>query len=48
VRFVERPVRRDAEGAAFVARGDEAEQQLGAGRVERREPDLVDQDDVVA
>jgi len=34
--------------AAFVGGGDEAEQQLGAGGVQRGEADLVDQNDVVA
>ena len=38
----------DAEGAAFVGGGDEPEQQLGAGVVQRGEPDLVDDDQVVA
>ena len=38
----------DAEGAAFVGGGDEPEQQLGAGVVERGEADFVDQDQVVA
>lgn len=38
----------DAEGSAFVGGGDEAEQQLRSGFVERREPDLVDEQDVVA
>src|SRR5260370_19008110 len=37
-----------AEGAAFVGCGDEPEQQLGSGVVERGEPDFVDQDEVVA
>ena len=37
----ERPVAADAEGAAFIAGGDESEQQLGAGVVERREAELV-------
>jgi hypothetical protein len=31
----------DAQGAAFVGGGDEAEQQLRAGVVQRREPDFV-------
>ena len=38
----------DAQGAAFVGGGDEPEQQLGAGVVQRREPDFVDHDEVVA
>ena len=37
----------DPEGAAFVGGGDEPEQQLGAGVVERGEADLVDQEQVV-
>jgi hypothetical protein len=37
----ERPVRSDAEGAAFVG-GGEAEQQLGAGVVERGEAEFVE------
>ena len=46
--LLERPVGGDRQGAAFVGGGDEPEQQLGAGVVERREPDLVDDDQVVA
>ncbi len=45
---LEGPVRSDAEGAAFVGGGDEPEQQLGAEVVERREPEFVDDDEVVA
>ena len=45
---LERPVRGDGQGAAFVGGGDEAEQQLCAGVVQGGEPDLVDQDEVVA
>ena len=37
-----------AESAAFVGGGDEPEQQLGAGVVERGESYFVDQDEVVA
>ena len=44
----EGPVAGDAQGAAFVGGRDDAEQQLGAGVVQRGEPDLVDQDQVVA
>src|SRR5205085_7152042 len=44
----EGPVAGDAERAAFVGGGDDAEQQLGASVVERGESDLVDQDQVVA
>ena len=40
--MVEGPVAGDAQGAAFVGGGDEPEQQLGAGVVERGEPDFVD------
>jgi hypothetical protein len=39
---LEGPVRGQAEAAAFVGGGHEAEQQLGAGVVERGEPELVD------
>ena len=39
-------MRSDGEGASFVGGGDEPEQQLGAGVVERGEPDFVDQDEV--
>jgi hypothetical protein len=38
----------DGEAAAFVGGGDEAEQQLAAGAVQRREADLVADDQVVA
>jgi hypothetical protein len=38
----------DREAAAFVGGGDEAEQQLAAGAVQRREADLVADDQVVA
>jgi hypothetical protein len=38
----------DAQGAAFVGGRDHAEQQLRAGVVQGREPDLIDQDEVVA
>lgn len=38
----------DGEAAAFVGRGDEAEQQLTAGGVQWSEADLVDDQDVVA
>ena len=43
---LEGPVRGDAEGPALVGGGDEAEEELGAGVVHRREADLVDQDQV--
>jgi hypothetical protein len=45
---LEGPVAGDAQGAAFVGGRDDAEQQLGAGVVQRREADFVDQDEVVA
>ena len=45
---LERPVRADAQGAAFVGGGDEPEQQLGAGVIERGEAELVADDQVVA
>jgi hypothetical protein len=38
----EQPVGSDAEGSAFVGGGDEAEEQLGAGVVERGEAEFVD------
>ena len=41
--LVEWPVGADAQGAAFVGGGDEAEQQLGAGIVQRGEAELVEQ-----
>jgi len=44
--LLERPVRGDRQGSAFVGAGDESEQQLGAGVVEWREPDLVDDDQI--
>jgi hypothetical protein len=40
--LVEGPVGADPEGAALVGGGDEPEQQLGAGVIERREADLID------
>ena len=43
----EGPVARDRQVAPFVGRGEEPEQQLAAGAVERDEPDL-DDDEVVA
>ena len=43
---LERPVRGDTEGAAFVGGGDKAEEELGAGVIHRGEADLVDQDEV--
>jgi hypothetical protein len=38
----------DAEGSAFVGGGDEAEEQLGTGVVERGEAEFVEDDQVVA
>jgi hypothetical protein len=46
--LLEWPVAGDAEGAAFAGGGDEPEQQLGPGVVQWREPDFVDQEQVVA
>jgi site-specific DNA recombinase len=46
--LVEGPVAGDAQGAAFVGGRDDAEQQLGAGVIERGEADFVDEDEVVA
>jgi len=46
--LVEGPVRADPEGAALVGGGGEPEQQLGAGVVDWREADFVDDDQVVA
>ena len=46
--LVEGPVGGDAQGPAFVGGGYQAEQQLGAGVVERGEADFVDDDQVVA
>ena len=43
---LERPVGRDAQAAALVGGGDEAEQELGAGVVEGREAQVVDDDEV--
>ncbi len=45
---LERVVAADAEGAAFVGGGDEPEQQLGAGVVQRSEAELVEDDQVIA
>jgi hypothetical protein len=36
------------QGAPFVGGGDEPEQQLGAGVIERGEPEFVEDDEVVA
>jgi len=47
-RVLEGVVGGDAQGSAFVGGGDEPEEQLGAGVVQGREADLVDQDEVVA
>jgi hypothetical protein len=45
--LIEGPVGADAQGAPFVGGDDEPEQQLCAGAGERREADLVDDDEVV-
>ena len=45
---LEGPVGGDGQGAAFVGGGDQAEEQLGAGVIQGREPDFVDDDQVVA
>ena len=42
------PVGADAEAAAFVGGGDEPEQQLGGGVVQRGEPEFVADDQIVA
>ena len=44
----ERPVGADAEAAAFVGGGDEPEQDLGGGVVQRREAEFVADDQIVA
>jgi hypothetical protein len=46
VRFFEGPVRTDGQGSAFVGAGDEPEEQLGAGVVERGEAELVENDQI--
>ena len=46
--MVERPVRGDGQAAAFVGGGDEPQLRLGAGVVQRGEPDLVQDHQVVA
>ena len=46
--LVEGPVAGDAQGTAFAGSGDDAEQQLRAGVVQWREPDFVDEDQLVA
>jgi hypothetical protein len=40
--LVERPMAGDAESASFVGGGDEPEQELGAGVVERGEANFID------
>ena len=44
--LLERPVARDAERSSFIGRGHEPEQELGAGVVERREAEVVDDHEV--
>jgi site-specific DNA recombinase len=46
--LVERPVAGHPEAAVFVGGGHEAKQQLGAGGIQRREPDLIDDEQLVA
>jgi hypothetical protein len=46
--LLERPMAGDGQGSALVAGGDEPEQQLGAGVVERGEANFVDDDKVCA
>jgi hypothetical protein len=45
---LERPVGSDAQRPSFVGGGDEPEQQLGSGVIERSEAELVADDQVVA
>ena len=40
--LLEGPMGGDGQGAAFVGGGNKPEQQLGAGVIERGEPDLVE------
>ena len=42
----EGPVRPDGQGPSFVGAGDEPEQQLGAGVIERSEAEFVEDDQV--
>jgi hypothetical protein len=42
----EGPVRADGQRSAFVGAGDEPEQQLGAGVIERGEAEFVEDDQV--
>src|ERR1035437_4693818 len=44
--ILERPMARNAEAAAFIGSGNEAEQELGADIVERSEAKLVDHDQI--
>lgn len=44
--FLERPVRSDGQGAAFVGASDEPEQQLGAGVVQWGEAQFVEDDQI--
>ena len=46
--LLERAVGADRDGAVFVGGGDESEQELTAGVIERSEADLVNNDEVVA
>jgi hypothetical protein len=45
---LEGPVRSDAERAPLVGGGDEPEQQLGSGVIQGREPEFVDEHELVA
>ena len=42
------PMTRQAQAAVFVRGGNKAEEQLRPGFIERREPELIDEDQVVA
>jgi hypothetical protein len=44
--LLERPVRADGQGSAFVGAGDKAEQQLCSGVIERGEAQFVEDDQV--
>jgi hypothetical protein len=45
---LEWPVAGQAQAAPLVRGRDQTEEQLGTSLVERREPDLIDQDQIVA
>ena len=46
--LLERPVRADGQGSAFVGAGDEPEQQLCSGVIERGEAQFIQDDEVNA